>query len=417
VTLLKVIGLISGTSSDGIDAALVEISRLGDSIRLIDFDIYPYSKKLQQNLIALASGNPQSVADICHLNFYLGELFADAAIQISKKSGVPLSAISLIGSHGQTVHHLPVPKKEGTKKDVKWEIRSTLQIGEPSVIAERTGVTTIADFRPRDMAAGGEGAPLTPLLHYHLFSHKKKSRAIVNIGGISNVTYLQASGKKEDVRAFDMGPGNMLIDGLVQILTKKNMDIHGNIARRGKVVSFLLSELMRHPFIRRKPPKSTGREAFGKAIIDRLAREKKHFSSEDLIATATAFTATAIAFNIKKFILGQRALRGQRVLRNDSPLDEIVVGGGGVRNRFLMESLTKNLSPISVSPFETLGFDSRAIEAITFALLGYHTWHNQPSNLPSVTGAGGLVLLGKIVPGRYSPKKSWQPIRGTRRFV
>lgn len=400
VTLLIVIGLISGTSSDGIDAALVEISRLGDRIRLIDFDIYSYSKKLQQNLIALASGNPQSVADLCHLNFYLGELFADAAIQISKKSGVPLSAISLIGSHGQTVHHLPVPKKEG-----KWKIRSTLQIGEPSVIAERTGVTTIADFRPRDMAAGGEGAPLTPLLHYHLFSHKKKSRAIVNIGGISNVTYLQASGKKEDVRAFDMGPGNMLIDGLVRILTKKNMDLHGNIARTGKVISPLLSALMRHPFIRRKPPKSTGREAFGKAIIDRLVHEKKSFSSEDLIATATAFTATAIAFNIKKFIL------------NDSPLDEIVVGGGGVRNRFLMESLTKNLSPISVSPFETLGFDSRAIEAITFALLGYHTWHNQPSNLPSVTGAGGLVLLGKIVPGRYTPKKSGQPLHNTRRFV
>ncbi len=392
---MKVIGLISGTSSDGIDVALVEISRHGSLIRLIDFDIYPYPKILQQKLITLASGNPQSVADLCHLNFYLGERFADAAIQIAKKADIPLSEISLIGSHGQTVHHLPVPKKDG-----KWKVRSTLQIGEPSVIAERTGITTIADFRPRDMAAGGEGAPLTPFLHYHLFSHKKKSRAIVNIGGISNVTYLKAGGKREDVRAFDMGPGNMLIDGLVRVLTKKNMDFHGNIARRGKVIPFLLSELMRHPFIRKKPPKSTGREVFGSAIIERLAQERKSFPSEDLIATATAFTASAIAVNIKKFIL------------NDGPLDEVVVGGGGVRNLFLMESLAKNMAPIPVSLFEVLGFDSRAIEAMTFALLGYYTWHNQPSNIPSVTGAKRLVLLGKIVPGGARPPAILQPSLG-----
>ncbi|MBI3597883.1 MAG: anhydro-N-acetylmuramic acid kinase [Nitrospirae bacterium] len=396
---MKVIGLISGTSSDGIDAAIVEISRRGDLIRLIDFAIYPYPESLQQKLIALASGNPQSVADLCHLNFYLGERFADAAVQIAKKSDIPLSSVSLIGSHGQTVHHLPTPKKEG-----KWMIRSTLQIGEPSVIAERTGVTTIADFRPRDMAAFGEGAPLTPLLHYHLFGHRKKSRAIVNIGGISNVTYLKAGGDREDIRAFDMGPGNMLIDGLVHILTNKRIDLHGKIARRGKVILPLLSELMQHPFIRKKPPKSTGREVFGKAIIERLIHEKISHSSEDLIATATAFTAAAIGFNIRKFILEARPLW------NDGPLTEVVVGGGGVRNNFLMESLAKNLSPIPVSPFETLGFDSRAIEAITFALLGYHTWHNQPANIPSVTGASGLVLLGKIIPGRYTPARATQSI-------
>lgn len=380
---MKVIGLISGTSSDGIDAALIEISRQGELIRLIDFAIYPFPKNLQKKIIALASGTPQSVAAICHLNFYLGERFADAAIQISKKAGVSLSEVSLIGSHGQTVHHLPVPKKEGGRK-----IGSTLQIGEPSVIAERTGVTTIADFRPRDMAAGGEGAPLTPLLHARLFGHGKISRAIVNIGGISNVTYLKAGGRREEIRAFDMGPGNMLIDGLVRSITKKRMDSDGKIARGGKVISPLLSELMRHPFIRKKPPKSTGREVFGNAIIDRLAHEKKNFSAEDLIATATAFTAESIGYNIKRFIL------------KENPLDEVIVGGGGVRNKFLMESLAANLFPISVSSFETLGFDSRAIEAITFALIGYHTWHNQPSNIPSVTGASGLVLLGKIIPGR-----------------
>ncbi|MEK7702925.1 MAG: anhydro-N-acetylmuramic acid kinase [Nitrospirota bacterium] len=377
---MRVVGLISGTSSDGIDAALVEINRRG-FIRLISFDIYPYPAKLQQDLIALASGRSQSVADLCHLNFYLGERFADAVIRISKKADIPLSEIDLIGSHGQTVHHLPVPKKEG-----KWNIRSTLQIGEPAVIAERTGITTIADFRPRDMAAGGEGAPLTPLLHHHLFTHNKKSRAIVNIGGISNVTYLKACGKKEDVLAFDMGPGNMLIDGLVRALTKKKVDWGGKIARSGSINPLLLSELMRHPFVLRSPPKSTGREVFGKAMIEHILHDNSELSYQDQIATVTHYTATAIAYNIKKFILKKW------------PLDEVIIGGGGARNLVLMETLSEKLFPVTVSSFEILGFDSRAIEAMTFAFLAYHTWNNKPGNIPSVTGASSSVVLGKIIP-------------------
>ena len=390
---MRVIGLISGTSSDGIDVALVEIDRRG-TITLISFDIYPYPKKIQQNLIALASGRPQSVSDLCHLNFYLGEMFADAAIQLSKKAGIALSEIDLIGSHGQTVQHLPVPKKEG-----KWKIRSTLQIGEPSVIAERTGITTIADFRPRDMAAGGEGAPLTPLLHHHLFTDRKKSRAIVNIGGISNVTYLKACGKKEEVVAFDMGPGNMLIDGIVRTLTKKRVDWGGKIARSGQVNRALLSKLMRHPFIRRKPPKSTGREVFGKTMIEQILHDAQSLSIPDQIATITHYTADAISYNIKNFIL------------NKWPLDEVIVGGGGVRNTVIMETLSEKLSPVTVSSFERLGFDSRAIEAMTFAFLAYETWYHRPANIPTVTGATDFVLLGKIVPGR---NKFWgtTPARG-----
>ncbi len=244
---MKVIGLISGTSSDGIDAALVQIRGRGQRIQLIDFSVYPYPKNLQRELIDLASGRLQSVSEVCHLNFYLGERFAEAAIQIAQKANVPLSEIKLIGSHGQTVHHLPTPIKAG-----KWSIRSTLQIGEPSVIAERTGITTVADFRPRDMAAGGEGAPLTPFLHYHLFGHNRKSRAIVNIGGISNVTYLKVKGEMNEVQAFDTGPGNMLIDGLVHALTQKRIDLHGRIARTGVVHHPLLSNLMRHSFIHKK---------------------------------------------------------------------------------------------------------------------------------------------------------------------
>lgn len=383
---MKVIGLISGTSSDGVDAVLVDIRKNRGRVQLdrIAFEVYPYPKSLPQKLIDLASGFPQSIANVCHLNFYVGELFAEAAREIARKARIPLNKIELIGSHGQTVHHLPVPKREG-----KRAIRSTLQIGEPSVIAERTGITTIADFRPRDMAAGGEGAPLTPYLHSLLFSDPKRSRAVVNIGGISNVTYLRAGAPLDQTVAFDMGPGNMVIDGLVRTLTGKEIDEGGKMARRGKVDAALLSELMRHPFIRRKPPKSTGREVFGASMVATIlqATRMRRLPPEDLVATATAFTASTISENIRRFILKRGSLH------------EVIVGGGGVRNPVLMERLNELLAPIPVQPFEAFGHESRAIEAMTFALFAYQTFHGQPTNIPSVTGARRPVLLGKIVPG------------------
>ncbi|MBI3805170.1 MAG: anhydro-N-acetylmuramic acid kinase [Nitrospirae bacterium] len=391
---MKVIGLISGTSSDGIDAALVDIGQRRGRIdmKLLAFEVYPYPRSLQRQLIDLASGFPHSVAALCHLNFYVGELFSEAACEIAKKYRISLRKIALIGSHGQTVHHLPVPKREG-----KREIRSTLQIGEPSVIAERTGITTVADFRPRDMAAGGEGAPLTPYLHALLFSHTKRSRAIVNIGGISNVTYLKAGASLDQTLAFDMGPGNMLIDGLVRTLTggRKEIDKGGTMARRGKVDTALLSELMRHPFIRRKPQKSTGREMFGQEMVGFIlqASRRQRIPAEDLIATATAFTAAAISENIQRFLLSQGGL------------DEVIVGGGGVRNPVLMGRLAEALDPIPVEPFEAVNQESRAIEAMTFALLAYQTLHLQPTNIPSVTGARHPVLLGKIIPGALSKSR------------
>jgi anhydro-N-acetylmuramic acid kinase len=381
VSVVKVIGLMSGTSCDGIDAALVEVGPKGRSTHLIDFAIFPYPKKLQRALIDLATGSLQSVATVCHLNFYLGERFAEAAIKICHQANVPLSEVTLIGSHGQTVHHLPTPKKEGP-----WAIRSTLQIGEPSIIAERTGITTIADFRPRDIAAGGEGAPLTPFFHFHQFSHPKKSRAIVNIGGISNVTYLAAKGTLQEVVAFDTGPGNMVMDGLAYALTQKRMDRDGRIARAGAVNSPLLSGLMRHPFVRKAPPKSTGREVFGHTMIESLRHRKKGLSTPDLMATIAAFTAESIAYNIKKFIM------------MENPLDEIVVGGGGVKNPVVMRHLAEKMAPLPVRSFEELGSDSRAIEAITFALLAYYTAHGLPTGIPSVTGARRETLLGKIIP-------------------
>jgi anhydro-N-acetylmuramic acid kinase len=391
---VRVIGLISGTSSDGVDAALVDIQKRAGRCRieLISFDVYPYPGSVRKKLIDLASGLPQPVAHLCHLNFYIGELFAEAARRIARKARIPLDEIALIGSHGQTVQHLPMPKWEG-----KRPVRSTLQIGEPSVIAERTGITTVADFRPRDMAAGGEGAPLTPYLHYLLFSHPKRSRAIVNIGGISNVTYLKAGASLEETVAFDMGPGNMLIDGLVLAVTggRKEIDTGGKMARRGKVDAALLSELMRHPFIHRKPPKSTGREVFGLPMVTSILQssQARRLPPEDLIATATVFTAFAISENIRRFIVKKGALQ------------EVIVGGGGVKNPVLMASLAERLAPIPVQPFESVGHESRAIEAMTFALLGYQTFHLQPTNIPTVTGARRPVLLGKIIPGNFPQSK------------
>ncbi len=397
---MKVIGLMSGTSADGVDTALVEIISRGRRCRLIAFEIFPYPKSLQNDLIALASGTPTSVtsasptprtvADLCHLNFLLGELFSEAAIKIAQKAGIPLSEIDLIGSHGQTVHHLPKGKRFHGRL-----MTSTLQIGEPSVIAERTGITTVADFRPRDMAAGGEGTPLTPYFHHHLFSHRQRSRVIVNIGGISNITYLAAGVPLEKTLAFDTGPGNMLIDGLVRALTngRRTMDKGGAIARQGKADATLFSELMRHPFIRRPPPKSTGREEFGPMMIDRILQraEDIHLSTPDIIATVTRFSASAILENINRFILKKGVI------------DEVIVGGGGGKNATLLSHLSVVLSPIPVMTFASFGVDGRAVEAMTFALLAYETFHGRPSNIPSVTGARHPVILGKILPGRRWP--------------
>lgn len=388
---MKVIGLMSGTSADGIDAALVDV-RGGKTrlrVKLLAFGISSYPKSLQKILIDLASGSSFSIDHFCRLNFSLGERFSDAVIALAKQAKMPLSEIDLVGSHGQTVQHLP--KTDGRGKNA---IASTLQIGEPSVIAERTGITTIADFRPGDMAAGGEGAPLTPYLHYHLLQHRKKSRAVINLGGISNITYLKAGASLEQVVAFDMGPANMLMDGLVSFLSKgkKSFDCNGAMAKKGCVSEVLLAKLMRHPFIKKRPPKSTGREVFGGRMIATILEDGRalKLTNNDLFATTTAYTVASIAKNIQAFILKKGAL------------DEVIIGGGGVRNPVLMESLVKALHPIPVLRFEEVGHDSRAIEAMTFAVLAYQTWHKRPTNIPSVTGARHPVILGKIIPGRRS---------------
>ncbi|MBI2981162.1 MAG: anhydro-N-acetylmuramic acid kinase [Deltaproteobacteria bacterium] len=374
------VGLISGTSADGIDAALVEISDSRGKTRLAvrAFATYPYPRLIRKRIMKVSDPKKGTTGEVCLLNFEIGELFADAVKKICRKANVSLRKLDFIGSHGQTISHFG---KKGT-----------LQIGEPSIIAERTGVTTVADFRPRDIAAGGEGAPLAPYLHYLLFSDSKKDRAVHNIGGISNLTFLPKGGRIGKVLGFDTGPGNMVIDGLVEIISKgkRDLDQEGRAASRGFVSLRLLRDLLRHPFINQKPPKSAGREEFGRDFIKDLYEKGKRLRlrEEDLIATATAFTAASIAENYRRFVF-PRAIP-----------DEVIFCGGGIHNKTLMRMIRMEMRGIKISTCEDhrVKIPSDAVEAVLFAVLGFKALKGKSTNVPSVTGAGRAVVLGKIVP-------------------
>ena len=381
---MKVVGLMSGTSGDGVDAALVDISGRGRSLkaRMLATESLAYPRTLQMRILtASVSG---TVTEICHLNALLGEWFANAALQVIRQAKLRPADVALIGSHGQTVHHLP----NGIQAAGVGAIPSTLQIAEPAVIAERTGITTIGNFRPRDMAAGGQGAPLTPLAHALLLKHPRHARLIVNLGGISNVTYVPRGGGQEGVVAFDTGPANMVLDGLVNRLTNGRflMDRDGKLAARGKVDARLLGKLLAHPFLSKRPPKSTGREVFGPALIDELVTIQKQqgLSIEDLVATCSMWTAKAVG-------TARRWIKGE--------VDEVIVGGGGIRNRAIMSHMAAVFAPVPVATFDALGWESKAFEAVAFAVLAYQTAIGQWGNLPAVTGAKHPVLLGTIVPG------------------
>ena len=392
---MKVVGLMSGTSADAVDAALVSIVRRDRTPRItpMAFVSLPYPRSLQQRIVELSLHG--HVAEICHMNVYLGELFAKAALRVIRKARLLLTDIDLIGSHGQTIHHLP----KGIREPGVGLIRSTLQVGEPSVIAERTGITTIANFRPRDMAAGGEGAPLVPYAHAVAFGHARRDRLVVNIGGISNVTYLPSSGGVAKLQAFDTGPGNMVMDAIVREVTKGRhpYDAGGRLALRGTVSRRLLAELMTHPFLARRPPKSTGREEFGAPFVrGLLAKQRKaRVSTEDLLATCAAWTAEGIGAS-------------RRWVTND--LDEVIVGGGGVYNRAVMGHLRQVFAPTPVSTFDDHGWSSKAFEATAFALLAHDTYHGQCTNVPQVTGARHPVLLGAVVPGLPGSQMKWRRV-------
>jgi anhydro-N-acetylmuramic acid kinase len=380
---LRVIGLMSGTSADGIDAAAVDVPARGRDVRVRAFHTYPYPPRIRRMVLDLCDPGAASVDDLCHANAVLGELFADAALRLAEEAGVPPARVDLVGSHGQTVRHLPRGRRFRGRR-----IGSTLQIGDPCVIAERTGITTVADFRPRDMAAGGEGAPLVPYADLLLFGHPRRSRAVCNLGGIANVTYLPAGGGPDDVLAFDTGPGNMVMDGLVQRMTggRQTFDAGGRRARAGRVHEDVLGDLLRHPFLRRRPPKSTGRETFGPAFVDDLLERgtARDLGEADLVATAAAFTVQAIA----------RACG-----RLPGAVDEMILCGGGARNPALVAMLRDALAPAPVRLTDDLGLDADAKEAVAFALLAAATIRGRAGNLPAATGADRPVVLGTIVPG------------------
>lgn len=379
------LGLMSGTSADGIDAVAVEISQAepGLKVRLMGHVYQGFSATLRRRVLAACLHG--TVAEICELNFELGEYFATAARAVLKQVKLKPQQIVAIGSHGQTVHHLPNAR-----------FPATLQIGEPSVIAERTGITTIADFRVRDMAAGGQGAPLVPYADWVLFVDKLRPRIIQNIGGIGNLTFLPPRAKLAEVIAFDTGPGNMIIDATVARLSdgKMTFDRGGNWAAQGKISERLLAHCLAHPFLKRRPPKTTGREEFGEMFLNPMLAKARQLRlpAADIVATVTDFTAASIADAYRRFILPKLSAK-------ELPGLQIVIGGGGVRNVTLLRRLQDRIGFGTVCSHEDFGLDSSAKEPLAFALLAHATLQGIPGNVPSVTGARRAVVLGKIVPG------------------
>lgn len=378
-----VVGLMSGTSVDGVDAALVKIKNCGTQtqLELLRFISFPYPLGCKERLIQLSEPGGGSVDEICRMNIVIAEVFAEAALTAIREAGYTPQQIDLIGSHGQTVHHLPNPTKM-----FGYEIRATLQLGEPSVIAKRTGIITVADFRPADLALGGQGAPLIPYFDFIIFRSSNRNRALLNLGGIANFTILKKNCGIDDILAFDTGPANMLIDALSQRLFNQPFDRDGEIARSGEVNEELLNEIVSYPFFQKSPPKSTGREEFGEAFCGQFltAAARLKMASADIIATATELTARSIWKNYRDFVSAK------------TKIGELIVSGGGVKNTFVMNSLREKFREATVRVIDDFGIPSDAKEAICFAVLANETICGNPTNVPAATGARAPTILGKI---------------------
>jgi len=417
---MLILGLMSGTSADGIDVALARISGAPPNLnaKLLGRTSFQFPPALRKEILRIAEQQPISAGELTQLNFRLGEIFADSALAACRRFRVSPRRVSLIGSHGQTVFHQgrPVPF-------LGRPTASTLQIGEPAIIAARTGITTIGDFRPADIARSGQGAPLVPYADYLLYRDKKLGRVSLNLGGIANITVIPAGARPEQILAFDTGPANMLIDALVAHFThgRQRFDKNARLATRGRSLPGLVDELMRDPYLRLAPPKSTGREYYGRAYFKKvLDFGRRHRAKPaDLIRAATIFTALSVVDALHRFVLPK------------TKIHQLIVSGGGAKNPLILAQLSAALIgisarhslvlsgsegplvypermrrgvtrhfPISVIPSSDLGIPIDAKEAFAFALLAHETFHQRPANLPSATGARGPAVLGKI---SYAP--------------
>jgi anhydro-N-acetylmuramic acid kinase len=382
---MRVLGLISGTSADAIEAAVVHISGAPPHLRArIESHIsVPYPAAVRTAILRVAEGASVTTAEISRLNFLLGELFAKAALRAGHQFRSPSRRISLIGSHGQTIYHQGQPSNfHGSP------ITATLQIAEPSIIAERTGIPVIADFRPSDMAAGGQGAPLVSFVDYLLYRHPRRGRIALNIGGIANITACPPAARPQDVLAFDTGPGNMLIDALVREYSRgrSHYDRDARQALRGHFLRRLADELMCHSFLRREVPRTAGREEFGVALVAQILAWQRRNKAENssVLRTVTAVTALTIAQACCKHVLPR------------AKFHELIVSGGGAANPLLILQLSALLPELRLCLSNELGVPSAAKEAFAFAILAYETWHGRPSSLPSSTGAKHAAILGKL---------------------
>lgn len=398
-----VAGVMSGTSADGIDVALVSIGGLrsrgrgtrGCTIRLLGHAAYPYPSKVRTAVLAAMNATHVSVAHLARLNFLLGELYADAVLAAQRRFSV---RVDLIGCHGQTLYH-----QGEMQAFLGRKLAATWQTGEGAIISERVGMPVVSDFRPTDMAAGGKGAPLVPYLDYLWFRDEQVGRIVQNIGGIANLTAIPAAAGIERVLAFDTGPGNMVIDAVTEQLFGKKFDREGRIAASGTVIEPVVARILGSTFFREKPPKTAGREEFGRDFVAEFLRECGRARKEDVVATATALTARSIVDAVGRFVVSKIPTLSHRTRQgwgnqNQTPFREIVLSGGGARNATLVGMLVEQLAPLGIVVrfSDEFGLPSQAKEAVAFAVLAYETWNRRPANVPSATGAKRLAVLGKI---------------------
>ena len=406
-----VAGVMSGTSVDGIDVALVRITggsratlstasgfrgrgRPRHIPTFIGHAAFPYPAKVRAAVLSAMNATQARVADLSRLNFLLGELYAEAVLATQRRFRVKAD---LIGCHGQTLYH-----QGEARAFLGWKITTTWQSGEGAIIAARTGIPVVSDFRPADMAAGGKGAPLVPFLDYLWFGDAKVGRIVQNIGGIGNLSAIPPGTSADWILAFDTGPGNMVIDAVTQELFGKRFDAGGKIAASGEVIEPVVERILRQPFFRTKPPKTAGREEFGREFVREFLRSCGRARKQDVVASATALTARSIGDAIEQFVVGKIPSSGKKRQKWGTHLDqtfhEIVLSGGGAKNRTLVRIISERLAPLGISVrfSDEFGLPSDAKEAVAFAMLAYETWHRRPSNVPSATGAKRAAVLGKI---------------------